>query len=93
MDASNIESWHLRRALDLAGSCDGMLVVGSSLMVYSAYRLVKAARGAGSTVALLTAGPTRADDVAHLKVEALAGEALSRLAAHPTLLLPRAAAA
>jgi len=78
------------RALQLAQECDAMLVVGSSLMVYSAYRLVKEAKANGGSLALLTAGLTRCDDLADMKVEALAGEALSRLAAHPSLLLPRA---
>jgi NAD-dependent deacetylase sirtuin 4 len=79
----------LFRALELAEGCDALLVVGSSLMVYSAFRLVRAAERARARLAIITAGPTRADDVVHLKVEALAGETLSRLASHPTLLLPR----
>ncbi|BDA47732.1 NAD-dependent protein deacetylase [Coccomyxa sp. Obi] len=77
------------RALELAEGCDGLLVVGSSLMVYSAFRLAKAAKASGGALAVLTAGPTRADAVADLKIEALAGEALSRMAAHPSLLIPR----
>ena len=66
-----------------------MLVVGSSLAVYSAYRLARAAAQAGAYLALLSVGPNRADDLAHVKVEALAGEALSRLVAHPALAHPR----
>ena len=73
------------RALSTAEAAGALLVVGSSLQVYSAFKLVKAAR----RVAIVTAGPTRADALAELKVEALAGEALARLAAHPALLLPR----
>ncbi len=64
-------------------------MVGSSLMVWSAFRLAKAARAAGARLAILTAGPTRADDLAELKVEARAGEVLARLAAQPALGLPR----
>ena len=77
------------RALQLAEGCDGLLVVGSSLMVYGAFRLAKATKASGGALALLTAGPTRADAIADLKIEALAGEALSRLAAHPSTLIPR----
>jgi NAD-dependent deacetylase sirtuin 4 len=66
-----------------------MLVVGSSCMVWSAYRLVKAAVQAGARLAIINVGPTRADDLAHVKVEALAGEVMMRLAHHPRLLLPR----
>ena len=81
-----------RRALALAHECDAMLVVGSSLMVYSAFRLSKAAKTGDGRLAILSAGPTRADALADLKVEALAGEALSRIASHPALLIPKAAA-
>jgi NAD-dependent SIR2 family protein deacetylase len=47
---------------------DGLLVVGSSLMVWSAFRFVKAANEAGTRVAIVNVGPTRADDMADLKV-------------------------
>lgn len=76
-------------AMGLAQSCDGLLVVGSSLQVYSAFRLAKAAKQADASIALLTAGWTRADDMADMKIECLAGEALSRLAKEPALLVPR----
>jgi NAD-dependent SIR2 family protein deacetylase len=55
------------RALDEATA---LLVVGSSLMVYSGYRFVRAARERGRPVALLGLGRTRADDEATLKVVA-----------------------
>lgn len=76
-----------QRALDVAASCDALLVVGSSLAVYSAFRLVKAAHGAGAVVAAVTLGPTRADELLSFKVEARAGEALARL--ERSLVLPR----
>lgn len=76
------------RALDIATSCKALLVVGSSLQVYSAFRLAKAAHGRGIPIALLNAGPTRADSLAQMHVPALSGEALARIAAHPSMLLP-----
>ena len=76
------------RALEIASTCGALLVVGSSVQVYSAFRLVKAAHGQGTPVALLNAGPTRADALAQLHVHALAGEALARIASHPSMLLP-----
>ena len=48
---------------------DAMLVVGSSLMVYSGYRFVEAAVRAGLPVAAVNLGRTRADDLLALKVE------------------------
>ena len=59
---------------------DGLLVVGSSLMVYSGYRFVRAARERGRPVALLGLGRTRADGEATLKVVADCETVLSQLA-------------
>ncbi len=53
-------------ALDEA---DALLVVGSSLMVYSGYRFVRAARERGRPVALVNLGRTRADHECCLKLE------------------------
>lgn len=46
---------------------DGMLVVGSSLMVYSGYRFARMAHAAGIPIAIATRGATRADELADLK--------------------------
>ena len=56
---------------------DAVLVVGSSLMVYSGYRFVRQAAEAGLPIAILNRGRTRADDLASLKLEADAGSTLS----------------
>ena len=58
---------------------DAMLVVGSSLMVYSGYRFVEDAVSAGKPVAAVNRGRTRADAVLTLKVEHEVGEALKTL--------------
>ena len=63
------------RALELAHESDTLLVVGSSLMVYSAFRLSKAAKAGNGRLAILSAGPTRADAMADLKVS-IAGSLL-----------------
>jgi NAD-dependent SIR2 family protein deacetylase len=47
---------------------DALLVVGSSLMVYSGYRFVRAAAAAGKPVAAVNLGRTRADELLTLKV-------------------------
>jgi NAD-dependent deacetylase sirtuin 4 len=59
------------------------------VQVYSAYRLVEACKRAGGRVVLVNCGPTRADSVADLKLQVLAGEAMMRAATHTRLLLPR----
>ncbi|MNV29396.1 NAD-dependent protein deacetylase [compost metagenome] len=58
---------------------DAVLVVGSSLMVYSGFRFVQAAANAGLPVAALNLGRTRADDLLSLKVEQPCAPALAFL--------------
>lgn len=58
---------------------DAVLVVGSSLMVYSGYRFVDAAARAGKPVAAVTLGRTRADPLLTLKVDAPCDESLAFL--------------
>ncbi|QEE24771.1 NAD-dependent protein deacetylase [Rhodanobacter glycinis] len=58
---------------------DAMLVVGSSLMVYSGYRFARAAAQAGKPIAAVNLGRTRADDLLSLKVEQPCAQALSFL--------------
>jgi NAD-dependent SIR2 family protein deacetylase len=48
---------------------DAVLVVGSSLMVYSGFRFARMARTAGLPLAILTRGVTRADELATLKLD------------------------
>lgn len=63
-----------RERVDVAqaalATADAMLVVGSSLMVYSGYRLARQAREADLPLAILTRGITRADALATLKLDA-----------------------
>jgi len=49
-------------------SADAMLVIGSSLMVYSGYRFAQAAATAGKPIAAVNLGRTRADALLALKV-------------------------
>ena len=59
--------------------CDGVLIVGSSVSTFSAFRLVRDAHMRGVPVAVLTCGWTRVDEMASVKVEKLAGEVLPRV--------------
>ena len=63
---------HVQRA-------DAMLVVGSSLMVYSGFRFVQMAARAGIPIAAVNLGRTRADDLLALKVEEACESALAFL--------------
>ena len=67
-------------AFALLDTADALLVVGSSLAVFSGYRFVRRARERNIPVALVNLGPTRADGEATLRVEGRAGEVLAALA-------------
>ena len=58
---------------------DAMLVVGTSLMVYSGYRFARAAAAAGIPIASVNLGRTRADDLIGLKVARSCSAALAFL--------------
>jgi NAD-dependent SIR2 family protein deacetylase len=65
------------------GQADAMLIVGSSLMVYSGFRFVQAAARAGKPIAAINLGRTRADELLALKVEQSCEEALAFLLRRP----------
>ena len=69
-----------REAVAEVERADALLVVGSSLMVWSGYRLVRAAAEAAKPVAALNLGVTRADALLGLKLVAPCGETLGRVA-------------
>lgn len=71
----------LEQAWTLLEQADALLVVGSSLTVFSGYRFVKRAAQWDKPVAILNQGPTRGDELAQLCVNAQAGPTLSALAA------------
>ncbi|MED6212961.1 NAD-dependent protein deacetylase srt2, partial [Stylosanthes scabra] len=66
-------------AMEAARRCDAFLVLGSSLMTFSAFRLIRAAHEAGAATAIVNIGETRADDFVPLKINARLGEILPRV--------------
>ncbi len=58
-----------------------LLVVGSSLAVYSGYRFLRRAVERGVPVAIVNRGPVRGEEHAAIKIEASTGEVLAALAA------------
>ena len=58
---------------------DGVLVVGSSLMVFSSYRFVRRAAERGIPIAAINRGRTRADELLSAKLEQDCGAALVAL--------------
>ncbi|MCA9692175.1 MAG: NAD-dependent protein deacetylase [Myxococcales bacterium] len=70
-----------RAAADaLIAEAEALLVVGSSLVVLSGYRLVRAAAARAVPTVIVNLGPTRGDPHAALRVDARAGVVLPALA-------------
>jgi NAD-dependent deacetylase sirtuin 4 len=72
----------LAAAWALFEEADAVLVLGSSLAVFSGFRFVRRAASEGKPIAIVNRGPTRADDLAvDVRIDASLGELLPRLAA------------
>lgn len=65
----------------LLDESEALLVVGSSLAVFSGYRFVRRASERGLPVAIVNLGPTRGDAHAQVRVDARCGQVLPALAA------------
>jgi NAD-dependent SIR2 family protein deacetylase len=76
----NVPRARVDEAWSIFAEGDVLLVVGSSLTVYSGRRFTIAAAQRGIPIALVNLGPTRADDVATVKLDAKLGEALPVIA-------------
>jgi NAD-dependent SIR2 family protein deacetylase len=63
----------------LFGDAELLLVIGSSLAVFSGYRFVLRAAERGVPIAIVNRGPTRGDDRAVVRLDAAAGAVLSDL--------------
>lgn len=68
-------------ALAAIESADGVLVAGSSLMVWSSFRLVRAAAARGVEVVAVNRGRTRGDDLFAFKLDRECGSVLAAMAA------------
>ncbi len=69
-------------------AADALLVVGSSLMVFSGFRFCRMAAAAGKPIAAINLGITRADELLDLKLDASAEQLLPQLAAALTQAFP-----
>ena len=69
-----------RAALAAVEAADALLIIGSTVMVRSGYRLCEAAHAAGKPIAAINLGRTRADPLLSLKVQVDCGTALAGLA-------------
>ncbi|KAJ0173016.1 hypothetical protein K1T71_011192 [Dendrolimus kikuchii] len=58
---------------------DAIFVLGSSLTVYSSYRIILQAKEENKKIAILNIGPTRADDIVDIKISTKCGDILPEL--------------
>jgi NAD-dependent SIR2 family protein deacetylase len=76
----NVPKERVESSMAALESARSLLVVGSSLMVFSGYRFVRAALRLGRSIAVVNRGHTRADAVASVKLEGESGRSLSEVA-------------
>jgi NAD-dependent SIR2 family protein deacetylase len=75
----NVPADRVSRSFSLTASASSVLVLGSSLTVRSGYRFVLRAAQQGTPVAIVNQGPTRADELADVRVDAPLGDILTDL--------------
>lgn len=75
----NVPRERVTRAMGNVEQASGLLVVGSSLTVYSGYRFADLAHKLGKPVVAINQGVTRADPILHLKIEVDCNQALDQL--------------
>ncbi len=76
----SVPALRTRRARRFLQQSDALLVVGSSLMVFSGYRFARIASDAGKPITIVNRGATRADGLATHKLTANCAELLSQAA-------------
>lgn len=69
MFGESVPRERVERALEAIDRAGALLVVGSSLMLYSGFRFARRAHEQGKPIAIVNRGRTRADELATLKVE------------------------
>jgi NAD-dependent SIR2 family protein deacetylase len=76
----NVAQATAAKAMATVEKAAGLLVVGSSLMAYSAFRLCRAVADQGKPLIAMNLGKTRADDILDLKIEGSCEQLLPLLA-------------
>ncbi|MEG0200562.1 MAG: Sir2 family NAD-dependent protein deacetylase, partial [Comamonas sp.] len=70
----------VEQAMAALERADGLLIAGSSLMVFSGFRFAQAAARRGKSLIAINQGVTRADDLLEFKLEMDVGQALLSMA-------------
>src|SRR3989338_818723 len=80
-----LDPYVLEQSFKMAGACDLMLVLGSSLVVEPAASIPRTAKMQGAKLVIITRSETPLDDTADLKIEDSIGETLSKALFDSTL--------
>ena len=75
----NVPRERVDRAHGMLADASALLVVGTSLVVFSGYRFVREAHRRGIPIGMVNLTPTRAEAMVHCRIEMPAGEALASL--------------
>lgn len=75
----NVPKQRVEQVRSQVKASNAVFVLGSSLTVYSSYRIILQAREENKEIAILNIGPTRADDIADLKISTKCSEILKDL--------------
>lgn len=67
------------RLAQLVCSCDSILILGSSLLVYSGYRVLLSGHDLNIPIAIVNIGKVRGEEKANLKISAKCGDIIPKL--------------
>ncbi|CAG8640800.1 17175_t:CDS:1, partial [Racocetra fulgida] len=76
----NVKDNIKQKSIDLVKNCKSILVVGSSLATYSAFRIIKLASDLDKDIAIINLGETRGDNLSFLKIDFSCGDLLPEIA-------------
>lgn len=75
----NVQKTVREQAQQWVNECDALLLVGTTVATYSAYRLVRVVKEIGKPIVLLNRGPTRVDPLVDIRIGLDSASVLSRL--------------
>lgn len=75
----NVPKERAEKLSNLVCNSDSLLVVGTSLLVYSGYRILLHTHELGIPIAIINIGTVRGEDKAQLKISAKCGDVLPKL--------------
>nr|CAI5839894.1 unnamed protein product [Callosobruchus analis] len=75
----NVPKARIEAVKDAVSQSDSLLVLGTSLTVFSSYRILLQALEENKNIAIVNIGPTRADKLVKIKISARCGDILPKI--------------